>query len=94
MPHHFVDPSPFEMAFEIAHGRVISKLPTALPQNGIQRRLRFDATNRSGLNDVASGKLSSNRCANRILNMIAVFSGITQSPNRIRYFGAARTCRR
>jgi hypothetical protein len=58
------------------------------PPNGIHAN-GFGAlapTNRSGLNDAASGKLSSDACAVRILNIIAVFSGRTQSPRRIRFF--------
>ena len=43
-------------------------------------------TNRSGLNDAASGKLSSTSWASRILTIMLVSSGMTQSPNRIRVF--------
>ena len=74
------------MVFEIAHGRVINKLPTALPQGAMRQPLAEGL-----LNDVASGKLSSDAFANRKLITIAVSSRMTQSPNRIRYFGAARS---
>ena len=61
-------------------------MPTALPQGAMRQPLAEGL-----LNDVASGKLSSDAFANRKLITIAVSSRMTQSPNRIRYFGAARS---
>ena len=58
------------------------------PPNGIQANgFGFAPTNRSGLNDSASGKFSSNRWASWILIISVVPSGMTQSPSRIRFVG-------
>jgi hypothetical protein len=55
------------------------------PPNGIHAGgFGTPPTNRSGLNDAASGKLSSDSSTSRILNTRVVFSGMTQSRKRIR----------
>ena len=57
------------------------------PPNGIHTKgFGMPPTNRSGLNDAASGKLPPDAWASWILAITVLPSGMTQFPNRIRFF--------